>query len=121
MDDISQRGDEIRVVVRVQAQAEHFYVTLASISDAVIATDTAGHVTFLNRRAEALTGWRRAEAVGKGIAAVLHLIDADTQQPVTSPVRQVLRDRSIPANEIMQIGFRTVNGISIRYAKSDGR
>ena len=94
MDDISKRGDAIRVVVRAEAQAEHFYVTLASIRDAVIATDAAGHVIFLNRRAEALTGWRRAEAVRKGIAAVLHLIDADTQQPVTSPVRQVLRDRS---------------------------
>ena len=57
MDDISHSGDEIRVVVRAEAQAEHFYVTLASISDAVIATDAAGHVTFLNGRAKALTGW----------------------------------------------------------------
>ena len=28
---------------------------------------------------------------------------------------------SIPANEVMQIRFRTVNGITIRYAESDGR
>ena len=56
MDDISQREDEIRVVIRAEAQAEHFYVTLASIRDAVIATDEAGHVTFLNGRAKALTG-----------------------------------------------------------------
>ena len=27
---------------------------------------------------------------------------------------------SIPANEVMQIRFRTVNGITIRYAESDG-
>ena len=55
MDDISKRGDEIRVVVRAEAQAEHCYLTLASIRDAVIATDAVGHVIFLSRRAEALT------------------------------------------------------------------
>jgi len=43
-----------RAEARAEAQTERFYVTLASIGDAVIATDAAGHVTFLNRCAEAL-------------------------------------------------------------------
>src|SRR5919197_3660590 len=44
---------------------EHFKVTLASIGDAVIATDAKGCVLHLNPVAERLTGWTRAEATHK--------------------------------------------------------
>src|ERR1700733_10855849 len=40
-------------------------VTLNSIADAVICTDIAGNITFLNVIAEAMTGWTRQEAAGR--------------------------------------------------------
>ena len=40
-------------------ERERLGITLASIGDAVIATDTEGRVTFLNGVAESLTGWPR--------------------------------------------------------------
>jgi PAS domain S-box-containing protein len=45
-------------------QRQWFETTLASISDAVIATDAEGKVTFMNSVANALTGWHIAHAQG---------------------------------------------------------
>ena len=64
-------------------QAERWLAaTLKSIGEAVVATDENGHVVFINPVAEALTGWKRQEALGQDSAAVLRLIDPQTRQPV---------------------------------------
>ena len=59
-----------RAEEQVREQREWLRVTLASIGDAVIATDTEGRVTFLNAVAEALTGWTQDEAEGKPLETV---------------------------------------------------
>jgi PAS domain S-box-containing protein len=66
-------------------------VTLSSIGDAVIATDAAGHITFLNAIAERLTGWSDAEAVGKTISDVFVIRNEKTELPVASPVETAIR------------------------------
>ena len=64
-------------------QAERWLAaTLKSIGEAVVATDEEGRVVFINPVAEALTGWKRQEALGQDVAAVLRLIDPETRQPV---------------------------------------
>ena len=40
---------------------QRWATTLASIGDAVIATDMKGNVIFMNRVAEELTGWSQHE------------------------------------------------------------
>src|SRR5262245_66178475 len=45
-------------------RGELLRVTLSSIGDAVIATDTHGRVTYLNPVAESLTGWTQDDALG---------------------------------------------------------
>ncbi|MHA6495445.1 putative bifunctional diguanylate cyclase/phosphodiesterase [Pseudomonas borbori] len=67
-------------------------ITLNSISDAVISTDLAGNVDYLNLAAEQMTGWPRDEALGKPIEDVMRLINGETREPVANPVRRVLRD-----------------------------
>ncbi|RPJ37248.1 MAG: PAS domain S-box protein, partial [Planctomycetaceae bacterium] len=76
-------------------QREWFEVTLASIGDAVIATDARGRVTFINAVAESLTGWPSAEAVGKDLSEVFRIINMDTRQTVENPVAKVIRVGSV--------------------------
>ena len=66
--------------------------TLASIGDAVIATDDQGRLKLLNPLAQALTGWTQEEAIGGAMDEVFQIIDEQTRQPVESPVTRVLRD-----------------------------
>ena len=46
----------------LRVQNEWLRVTLASIGDAVITTDSNGCITFLNPVAQSLTGWKQEEA-----------------------------------------------------------
>ncbi|MDB5338908.1 MAG: putative histidine kinase, hybrid [Planctomycetaceae bacterium] len=92
-------ADEIAVGIerktsqdRLYGQKEWLRVTLASIGDAVIATDTEGCVTFLNPIAEELTGWPQAEAQGQPLESVFPIFNEQTHNPVQNPVVRVLRE-----------------------------
>jgi PAS domain S-box-containing protein len=64
--------------------------TLASIGDAVMATDEKGQVTFLNPEAEHLTGWKLSEAAGQPLSSVFRIVNESTRQPVDNPVDKVI-------------------------------
>ncbi|MDB5338489.1 MAG: domain S-box protein [Planctomycetaceae bacterium] len=90
---VADRTAELtRVNLVVQNEREWFRTTLASVGDAVIATDTTGHVRFLNLAAESLTGWKPHEAEGKSLAEVLRIVNEDTGQVVENPALRALRD-----------------------------
>lgn len=69
----------VRSEKRLWAHGELLDVTLDSIGDGVIASDTLGRVTFLNRVAESLTGWSRREAEGQPLASVVKIFDGGTR------------------------------------------
>jgi two-component system sensor histidine kinase/response regulator len=74
----------------LQVSEEKLSVTLNSIGDAVIATDAEGRVTLLNPLAEQLTGWTQAEAYGRPVDEVFHIINQETRQLATIPVKDTL-------------------------------
>ncbi len=76
-------------------EKERAQVTLNSIGDAVITTDTAGKVTFLNPVAETMTGWRDEEAQGKELEEVFRIINETTRRTVENPVARALRENRI--------------------------
>jgi PAS domain S-box-containing protein len=69
---------------------EKLAVTLNSIGDAVIATDARARVMRMNPVAEQLTGWTQAEATGRPVEEVFHIINQETRQPSTIPVMETL-------------------------------
>lgn len=75
-----------------QLSAEWLRVTLGSIGDAVITTDTDGRVTFLNPVAEHLTGWSRSDASGQPLETVFEIINEDSRRTVENPATRALRD-----------------------------
>ena len=67
-------------------------VTLHSIGDGVITTDTEARITAINPIAERLTGWRREEALGRPIHSVFVIHNSLTGMPADNPVLRVLSE-----------------------------
>jgi PAS domain S-box-containing protein len=101
--DITERK---RAEQELRQEREWFEVTLSSIGDAVITTDTEGKVTFLNPVAEMMTGWKAAEASGQPLDKVFNIISENTRKPAKNPVDIVLRDGTVVglANHTALIG-----------------
>lgn len=74
----------------LESQREWLRVTLASIGDAVIATDTSGDITFMNLIASRLTGWGVDEVEGVRLDDVFHIINESTRKVSRNPVHAAL-------------------------------
>ena len=74
---------------------EWLRVTLASIGDAVITTDTEGRVTSLNPVAELLTGWAQQDALGEPLERVFQIVNEDSRQSVENPALRSLREGKV--------------------------
>ncbi len=84
--DITRRKEaEARLMVSAAMLAdekERLKVTLQSIGDAVICTDAANRVTFMNPVAEKLTGVAAGEALGKVLGHVYWAVDEESGQRI---------------------------------------
>jgi PAS domain S-box-containing protein len=77
------------------AEKERLAVTLRSIGDGVITTDTLGRVILINNVAEKLTGWSQQEAQGRPLTEVFVIVNEQTRQPCENPVERVLASGGI--------------------------
>lgn len=77
------------------SEKERLAVTLRSIGDGVITTDTDGRVLLLNSVAEHLTGWNQAHAAGRQLHEVFKIIDERTGERKENPVDMVVKSGSI--------------------------
>ncbi len=74
----------------IEDEKEHLRMTLNSIGDGVLATDTQGRVTRMNPWAEQLTGWKLANAQGKPLQDVFRIINAETRAPIEFSIPSLL-------------------------------
>lgn len=87
--DIAVRNREL------QESTQRLYTTLTSIGDGVIATDSEGHVTFMNSVAEHLTGWPLNEATDKPLSEIFRILNEITRQMEESPFDRVKKTGQI--------------------------
>ncbi len=78
----AEAGDRKRAEAELLREKERAQVTLHSIGDGVITTDTAGAIDYMNPSAERLTGWTVEEAKGQPLAQVYPLHDEATREPL---------------------------------------
>jgi diguanylate cyclase (GGDEF)-like protein/PAS domain S-box-containing protein len=77
-------------------EKEKAEVTLAAITDGVLATDLDGNVATINPAAERLTGWSRDEALGRPIGDVVKLVDeVSSRQPFIDTIKRCLLERRV--------------------------
>ena len=99
VEDISERKAS-EAVMRAAEEAlfeekERAQVTLNSIGDAVLTTDLAGKVTYLNQVAEGMTGWSRKAALGRPLSEVFKIIDGKTRVVGTNPAQRAIKEDQI--------------------------
>jgi diguanylate cyclase (GGDEF)-like protein/PAS domain S-box-containing protein len=81
-------------------ERERAQVTLDSIGDAVVSTDFRGHVTYLNKAAEQLTGFPLKAALDRPIGEVFRLVHALSRQSIECPATEsIIEDQKRSVDE----------------------
>ncbi|EKQ70145.1 PAS domain S-box [Leptolyngbyaceae cyanobacterium JSC-12] len=99
-----------RLEKQLEQTEQWLTTTLTSIGDGTITTDRDGRVTFMNPVAEALTGWRQAEALGISANQILDLVDSETQEAIANPLLQAMQEGTL-VNLPERCVLRTKDGI----------
>ena len=107
VEDVTERKSEEALLQDAQErlfeEKERAQVTLNSIGDGVLTTDTLGNIIYLNRVAEEMTGWPWQDASSRPLAEVFNVIDATTRQPARNLAQQAMQQ-----NEIVSLDMHSV-------------
>lgn len=98
------------ITARKKAEAALFsekelaQVTLNCIGDAIASTDTSGNIVFLNLAAQAMTGWRLIDAIGKPVEDVFFIFDGTSRKAIKRTINHghgYNRIPNLPSNCIL--------------------
>ncbi|MBS0614842.1 MAG: EAL domain-containing protein [Proteobacteria bacterium] len=90
--DITERKQAETAVFQEKERAQ---VTLQSIGDAVITTDSDGLIDYMNPVAESLTAWENRGAQRQHIGDVLTTVHETTRVPIENPITRCLREGQV--------------------------
>ncbi len=97
--------DLIKAEELLHHEKELVEVTLNSITEAVITTNKSGHIQYMNRVAEKLTGWSKSEAINCFLYDVYNAYDEKSGTVINNPITICIKD----GNELLsQPNARTV-------------
>lgn len=83
--------------IDLQNESRKLLVTLRSIGEGVITTDTNGNIALINKITEQLTGWTQQEAAGLPIEKPYDIIHKKTGEACNNGVKKVLSSGKIVA------------------------
>lgn len=75
---------------QLEQSRERLRITLHSIADGVVVTDSNGIISAMNPVAEQLSGWKASEAIGQHHELVLQFIYPDNKKTAPSQIHDVL-------------------------------
>lgn len=84
---------------KLRQEKERAQVTLRSIADAVITTDTKGFVVSMNQVAEEMTGWQLDQAIDKPVAQIFSVVQENSREFIPNPVSQCIENRAVVSND----------------------
>ena len=74
----------------LREERERMAITLSSIIEGVFTTDTRGRITYMNHRAEELSGWKQRDAMGRSIEEVVRFLHSGVNKEDDHPVTHAL-------------------------------
>ncbi len=96
---ITQFGQSVQIAIinmqlvnDINSERERAEVTLHSIGDAVITTNTHGKIEYMNQAAELLTAWELDKVKNIPVQKIFRIIDIDTREPIHDIVKSCLDD-----------------------------
>ena len=95
LDQVAIALDHARLYRILGEERERLAVTLRSIGDGVITTDSQGKIELLNEVAETLTGWKQKEAEGHHLMEIF--CHSRGGKPGGNPIEETLRENGMAA------------------------
>ncbi len=80
---------------KFEVEQQRLLTVINSMGSAVVITDATGCIEIMNPIAEAITGWKQEEALGKKISQVLKLIDKSTGEKIDYLTKQVIQTGAV--------------------------
>ena len=105
----------MHLVNDIATEKERAELTLHSIGDAVITTDTDGNIEYMNHVAERLTGCKLTSVHRQAVQTVFRILDQDTRTPMHNVIEACLTEGT-SINNSMNV-LSSSNG-SERYIES---
>ncbi|MHB0878099.1 MAG: GAF domain-containing protein [Anaerolineae bacterium] len=111
-----QASELAKLTGELEAGQERLSVTVRSIGDGVIVTDSSGNIELMNPVAESLTGWQEADAVGRPLVQVFEIVNEKTGARQEDPVAKVLA-----SGQVVELGNNTllISREGTRYGLED--
>ncbi len=93
----------MKLVAELAAEKERAEITLHSIGDAVLTTNSDGMIEYMNNIAEQLTGWSLQEAANRPIQQIFRVLDIDTREPMHNVVEVSLTEGTAISKSMLKL------------------